>query len=237
MERDYHVQIEVFEGPLDLLLQLIEKEKLSITEVSLAKVTDQFLSYMSRREHIPLAELSNFLSIAAKLILIKSRSLLPTLQFTDNEEESIEDLQLQLEIYALFKERAKILQGIFEQRSGFAVREEYLGLEKVYFPPKNIKVEDLHTALQEFVGTLEHAQNLPQETLQKILSLEKRIFDIQALIAKQGSIAFSQMLTGDNHKEEKIVSFLALLELVKQKFIFVEQSAHFREMNIQKIEL
>ncbi len=235
MERGYQVQMTSFEGPLDLLLQLIEKEKLSITEVSLASVTDQYLAYMESQENIRLEDLSSFLSIAAKLILIKSRALLPILTFTETEEEAIEDLQLQLELYALFKERAKEIQALLEQEKSFAVRERYLGLEDVYFPPEGITPGDLHSALVSFLGELAKSEVLPEATLQKIMSLEKRITDIQALISTRGHLAFSALMQGNAPKEELIVSFLALLELIKQKFVTVEQHAHFEEMTIQKI--
>lgn len=235
MESIYQVQISSFEGPLDLLLQLIEREKLSITEISLANVADQFLSYMESREQVPLFELSSFLSIAARLILIKSRSLLPSLVLTETEEESIEDLQIQLELYALFQQSAKNLQALFQERKSFGVRDRYLGIETLYFPPPGITKDELATAFQSFIGTIQEDILLPEKTLKTIISLEKRIADIQSLIATRGKIAFSEMMKKGGNREEKIVSFLALLELIKQKFIFVEQSAHFEEINIQKV--
>lgn len=235
MERGYQVQINAFEGPLDLLLQLIEKEKLAITEVSLAHVTDQYLSYMESREHVPLHDLSSFLSVAARLILIKSRALLPILTFTETEEEAIEDLQIQLELYALFKERARELETLFENRKSFGVRNSYLGLENAYFPPEGITKKHLQEILESFLGELEKTTPLPEQTLAKIVSLEKRIVDIQTLIATRSRIAFSEMLSNGAVKEEVIVSFLALLELVKQKFITLEQPAHFEEINIQRV--
>lgn len=235
MEHGYQVQISSFEGPLDLLLQLIEKQKLSITEISLAHVTDQYLAYMETREHIPLEDLSGFLSVAAKLILIKSRALLPILTFTETEEEAIEDLQLQLELYALFKERAQELQSRFQESRSFGVRDRYLGVENLYFPPEGITGTQLHEALTEFMGGLEKNEILPEATIRKIVSLEKRISDIQELLAVRGQLAFSEILKGGRPKEEVIVSFLALLELVKQKFIVIEQTGHFEEMTIQKI--
>lgn len=232
MEAGYQVQTGAFEGPLDLLLHLIEKEKLSITEVSLATVTDQYLAYMERRGEIPLDDLSSFLSIAAKLILIKSRSLLPILTFTETEEEAIEDLQMQLALYALFKERSKEIQSLWDGGKSFTIREKYIGLEDVYFPPEGLKKEDLELTMHAFLGELEKSVVLPERTLQRIISLEKRIADIQTLIASRSHFAFSEILRGGAPREEAIVSFLALLELVKQKFVTVEQSGHFEEMTI-----
>ena len=100
----YHICLEQFEGPLDLLLSLIEKEKLDITHVSLAKVADQYLKYLETEESISLGNLTAFLSVAARLILIKSRALLPILEFSDEEEESMDDLETRLKVYKRFRE-------------------------------------------------------------------------------------------------------------------------------------
>ena len=95
----YKVKLEQFQGPLDLLLQLTEEKKLDITEISLAKVTDQYLTYLKNSEVISLDDLANFLIIASRLILIKSRMLLPTLELSKEEEQDIETLKRQLEEY------------------------------------------------------------------------------------------------------------------------------------------
>jgi segregation and condensation protein A len=230
----YQVQIDSFEGPLDLLLQLIEKEKLSITQVSLAQVADQYLVYIENRKGVPLSDLASFLGIAAKLLLIKSRALLPILTFTENEEEAIMDLQIQLELYALFKEAAKNLGGLFEQKQNFLVREKYVGETGIYYPPGGITASSLEGVMIEFLGGIEKEQTLPEETLQKVVSLEKRIVDIQKTLAERGKLAFHELTQGNTVKEEIIVSFLALLELVKQKIVTVTQEEQFASITIEK---
>lgn len=115
---NYRFQLEQFEGPLDLLLGLIEKEKLDITQVSLAEIADQFLAYIDNNENINLEQLSAFLSVATRLILIKSRALLPILTFTEEEEESIQDLEEHLRLYQIFREQAK-------KNRGYACAEYY----------------------------------------------------------------------------------------------------------------
>ena len=122
---NYHFQLEKFEGPLDILLNLIEKEKLSITEVSLAQIADQFLAYIDGNENINLEQLSGFLSVATRLILIKSRALLPILTFTEEEEESIQDLEEHLRLYQLFRDQAKKLESAL---AAFFIRPKKLML-------------------------------------------------------------------------------------------------------------
>ncbi len=140
----YHFRLEKFEGPLDLLLSLIEKEKLDITQVSLAQVADQYLAYIRDEESLSLENLSAFLTIAARLILIKSRALLPVLDFSDEEEEAMEDLEYQLKAYRLFREASQALGTMFLQSRGAWAREGYLGTQVVFYPPKDITALALH---------------------------------------------------------------------------------------------
>lgn len=234
MQETYTVQLATFEGPLDLLLSFIEKEQLSITEISLASIADQYLGYMETRQDIPLEDLASFLSVAAKLILIKSRALLPILTFTESEEEAIIDLQLQLELYATFKQAAENLRGVMAAEKTLGVRESYLGVTELYYPPKDVTKEVLHETLLGFLGGLEKEVVLPQETLRKIVSLERRITEVQETIAKRGTMLFQEMMA-KGQKEDVIVSFLALLELIKQKFVRVEQGALFTDITIHKV--
>ena len=134
----YHFHLEQFEGPLDLLLSLIEKEKLDITKVSLAQVTDQCLSFIKNEDSISLENLSSFLSVAARLILIKSRALLPVISFSDDEEEAMDDLEARLKSYKLFREAAVKLGGLFEGKWHSYARESFLGAKTVFYPPKEI---------------------------------------------------------------------------------------------------
>ena len=124
----YTVRLQQFEGPLDLLLELIEKEKLDITEISLASVAEQYLEYLNNLQNISPGVLVNFLTVASKLILIKSRSILPTLEISEEEEEEIQDLKKQLEEYKKFKDASKIIGKIVEKNEKITTIKE--GLKK-----------------------------------------------------------------------------------------------------------
>ena len=112
----YTVKTEVFEGPLDLLLELVTKRKLFVNDVSLSQVTDDFVHYIEEHEEFPIAESAEFIVVASTLMLIKSRSLLPEIRLTDEEEESIHDLENRLALYARVKELSVGLKSIFGKR-------------------------------------------------------------------------------------------------------------------------
>jgi len=131
---------KIFEGPLDLLLDLIERQKLKITEVSLAEVADQFLAYLEKADNIELGQLADFLAVASKLILIKSKALLPMLELTEEEEEDIEELKWRLEEYKKFKKAAAKIGAIDREGKMFYSRQSYSGTEIAFLPPKDPRI-------------------------------------------------------------------------------------------------
>ncbi|HOV88719.1 MAG TPA: segregation/condensation protein A, partial [Candidatus Paceibacterota bacterium] len=136
------IQQEKFSGPLDLLLSLIEERKLEITEVNLAQVTDAFLSYIGDLKQASPDVLADFLVVAAKLILIKSKSLLPTLELSAEEETEIKDLTERLEIYRLFKNASQFIKEKFTQNQMFA-REFLINQSPIFYPPEHCTPEML----------------------------------------------------------------------------------------------
>ncbi len=219
----YHFELEQFQGPLDVLLQLIEREKLDITEVSLAKITDQFLAYIDNNQNIELEHLAGFLSVATRLILIKSRALLPVLTFTEEEEESIQDLEKHLRLYQLYREQAKKLEGFFAISKRLYARESFLGFKSVYYPPNDIDVHDLKDALLGILGTIEPMVSLPEKELMTIVTLEERILHFKQQLTERVEMSFHEFLGSTTERIDIIVSFLAVLELVKQRYIHAKQ--------------
>jgi len=144
----YRVKIEQFEGPLDLLLSLIEEQKLDIIKLSLAAVTDQYLEHIKNNQEIHLENLSDFLSVAAKLILIKSKALLPMLKLTDEEEEEIEDLTVKLREYKKFKEASLKIGQLDKFKKISLSREGYWGVKAFFYPPDKLNIFDLKKHFQ-----------------------------------------------------------------------------------------
>ena len=239
----YKVKLEQFQGPLDLLLQLTEEKKLDITEISLAKVTDQYLTYLKNSEVISLDDLADFLIIASRLILIKSRMLLPTLELSKEEEQDIETLKRQLEEYKKFKNLAKKLEEIAKDKNIAYSREKYFssfikkrGFKPVFYPPKNLGLEDLKGAFEKImkeVALLE--KKLPEKSLQLKISIEEKIKKIQKELLVKTQIVFQNIGKKNDSRIDIIINFLALLELIKQSLVRVKQNKAFEEIIISKI--
>jgi len=218
---------------MDLLLELIEKEELKIAELSLAKVADQYLEYIKNNENIHLGNLADFLSVAAKLILIKSRLLLPVLKFTDEEEGEIRDLAKQLEEYRKFKEAAQKLGRIASLGRIAYSREGYAGVASFFYPPENFNVFDLKKHFQAVLQEIPIIEKLGEEYVREVMTLEQKINDLQGMLRKKVETCFSEVASCAKDKIEIIVSFLAMLEMVKQKIINVEQEELFKEIKMK----
>jgi len=230
----YKVQLEKFSGPLDLLLQLIEKEEMDITQVSLAKVADQFLEYMQQIESMGAKDIVDFLEIAARLILIKSKALLPQLELTDDEELSAEELALRLKEYKKFKEVGIKFKKLLEAKHYCFDRQIYVEEEKVFSPPPEISQKTLRNAFADVLGTVPVMEDLGEEIMTEVVSLEEKIDHIKSTLTDRLNTLFSK-LHNSKSKMEVVVTFLAMLELMKQRIIDVEQPEMFGDIKLHKI--
>lgn len=228
----YNVKIEKFEGPMDLLLELIEKEKLNITELSLAHVAEQYLEHIKGNDSIKLGNLAEFLAVAAKLILIKSRALLPLLQFTEEEEEEIKDLAQQLEEYKKFKEASIVLGKITESGKISYSRTGYIGVRALFYPPADLNTYDLKKYFQFVLDDIPIIEKLDEETVEEIITLEEKINDLQNTLRQRVEMSFNELTNGAENKIDVILSFLAMLEMVKQRIVDVEQGEIFQEIKL-----
>lgn len=229
----YLIRLQQFEGPLDLLLRLTEEQKLDITQVSLAQVADQYIEYINQNPDIPPSELADFLVIAAKLLLIKSKELLPIL--SPEEEEEVSNLEKQLKIYKEYYEASKILNKIILKKNFTFTRKTSLITQKSIFkPPSWLTKEIVAQTFQKILKNLKPIFKIPQETVRKIISLQEKIRQINELILKNSQINFSNLINGLKSKTEIILNFLALLELFKQKIVIIQQKKTFGEITIIK---
>lgn len=230
----YQLKLEKFEGPLSLLLELVEKRKLSINEVSLAEVTDHYVGYLKEIEGFPMMEVSNFVAIASTLLLLKSASLIPSFELSEEEAGDIKDLERRLQIYSLIKNIALSLGKGFGKNI-MLYREAFLGHSFDFLEPKGITKEKLFSVLKQIVANLPQKEIFPKVLVKKTVSLEKKISEIISRIQQQIEISFSEAFSsGKSEKIEVIISFLAILELIKRGFIVVEQTAVFENIKIKK---
>jgi segregation and condensation protein A len=224
------VKTPVYEGPLDLLLELIEKRKLLINDISLAAVADEYIAQVNAMETLPVGETAQFISLAATLLLIKSRSLLPNLELSQDEERDIKELQYRLAVYQLLKDAARGLKAAL----GGAMLYEGIpqSPEPMFLPDNAVTQESLRAAAQALIQGFPQMAVLPKVEVKKIMSLEEMIGDLSRRINSAMRLSFREF-TGKKEKGEVIVGFLALLELVKQGIIKASQEKDFGDIQLQ----
>lgn len=230
----YEVKIAKFEGPLDLLLELIEDEKLDITEISLASITDKYLNEVSKLD--PKAyDVAEFLVVAAKLIYLKSRAILPTIA-TPEEEAELEDLKAKLEIYKKYKEAAKQFGNILEEhKRSYPAKKPQFVLSK-FTPPKGVELRDLWNTFQKLLTDMpEELKREEVELPAEKITVEEKIAHLESFFAKKKSCRFSHIIRDSKSRLEAIIIFLAILELVKCKRLTVGQQSNFKDIELSWI--
>lgn len=229
----YHVKLEQFEGPFPLLLELIEKNKLDITQLSLAKVADDYLEYIEQNQHVSLANLSEFLYVASQLILLKSKALLPLFEFTQEEEEEIGNLEERLKEYQRFKKAAQqVSEMYYSHRICFSKDEENITM--IAFTPPDLNAYDLRNLFCKVLESVPQKEQLAQEIVEEVVSLEDKINHLKRTMEKRISFAFHETVKDAKDKIDVIVTFLAMLEMVKQKIVLVTQDDLFGEIKLER---
>ncbi len=227
-----HVKTPVYEGPLDLLLELIEKRKLLINDISLAEVAEEYIARVNSMNELPVGETADFVALAATLLLIKSRSLLPNLALSDEETQDIKELEYRLAVYQLIKAAAQ------DVRKEFKNPALYEGLvpdpEPLFVPDKTVTGASLYEAAQALIQGFPQFAALPKVTVKKIVSLEEMIDQLGKRVSAAMRLSFKEFSgLGKKEKPEIIVSFLALLELVKQGIIKASQEKKFGDITLE----
>lgn len=240
MTETFAVKTQNFEGPLEVLLGLIEKRKLFINEISLASITDDYIAHVRGLEKTNLDAYASFIAVAATLILIKSRSLIPNLNLTEEEEEDIGALERRLELYKLIKEIGQDIEKEFGRKIIFPRLETDIAV-KVFAPSEGITTQSMLSSVLDVLRTMpaEEAPK-PEVVVLKVKSLEETINDLVSRIQSSLEMSFktfSRSLGYKEGKEEKvgvIVSFLAMLELVRNGIIDAVQENDFDDINLIK---
>jgi segregation and condensation protein A len=226
----FSLETEAFQGPLEALLDLIEARKLSITEFSLADVTDSYLAYVEQLPEMPLGETAQFILVASTLLLIKSRTLLPTLTLSEDERESVDELERRLARYAIIRKAAKGLRkewGVAPYR--FVKRAP---LRAPVFNPAEASIESIHAVFARLIALLPKAEALVEAAVAPVLALEDVIVQLKARLSSAFKARFSE-LTKTKDRHEVIVYFLAMLELVRNGSASVTQEKLFEDITIE----
>ncbi|MCS7260099.1 MAG: segregation/condensation protein A [Anaerolineae bacterium] len=235
--RTYQVTLPLFQGPLDLLLHLIEREQLDITKVALAQVTDQYLQYIASLQEVDVDLLSDFLVIAAKLVFIKSQVLLPKppVDTAREEGEDVGDqLVRQLRAYRQFKQAMQVL----ETREALHLRSYVrVGTSKILesrLAPGEVTLEDLVTAARQVLSIRPPAPAVDQMVSPVMVTIGERIAWIRQLLECLPQVTFDTLMRMCTQRLEIIVTFMALLELIKQNFVDVQQDVPFGEIVVYR---
>lgn len=227
-----HVKTSVYEGPLELLLELIEKRKLLINDISLAQVADEYIARVNNMEELPVGETADFIALASTLLLIKSRSLLPTLQLTDDESRDIKELEYRLAVYQLLKDASGGIRAAF--KNPLLYEGERPEPELVFVPDSSVTGTSLRAAAQALIMGFPQTLALPKVNVKKIVSLEEMIGRLQERVTSAMKLSFKEFSgMGKRERVEVVVSFLALLELVKQGIIKATQTEEFGDITLE----
>jgi segregation and condensation protein A len=224
----YTVMTAVYEGPLDLLLRLIERAELDITKIALAEVTDQYLEYLRNIPQSLASEVSSFLVIAAKLIQIKSEVLLPRPPAREPGEEDPGDLLArQLIAYKRFKEIAEFLMS--RDRAGF---RSYTRLSpsprmESRLDFSNLTIDDLIVAAQAMLSKIDEEPGLGSLVTPPRITVREKINLIKNFLHRYQKGTFQSLIAGNLFRMEIVITFLALLELIKRKMVITQQSEIF----------
>lgn len=237
-----NIKIEVFEGPLDLLFHLIEKSEINIYDIPISEITNQYLEYLLLMEELDLEIASEFMLMAATLIEIKSKMLLPkppkeeTVDYLDPREELVRKL-LEYKQYKeasnILKEKMNVYEKIFYKNPD-PIEMHINDLND--FPDMNAQI--LFNSLKNILANQkekESQNNTVRLILKDKVTIEQKLYELETLLRKNKSFYFEHLFSGSTTKHEIIITFLALLELMKRQIITLEQNKNFDIILIKSI--
>jgi segregation and condensation protein A len=215
---DFKITIERFSGPYVKLLEMIEERKLSITEISLSSVADEYITYVKNLENKDYLDISSFVVVAATLMLIKVKSLLPGIAYTETEEKQIHELESKLALHQTLRKAMKIVDSNFGQARLLPHTRSKLDTP-LFTPSNSVKVETLHSIAMLMRAAFERVARVKSHVVSAVVRLEDVIDNLRKRISEVTSMKLSELSsnigTFEENKKSLIVSFLAILELVK----------------------
>ncbi len=231
---DYSTKLDNFEGPLDLLLHLIKEAKIEIKDIFVSEVTEQFLQYMNNLEVLDVDKASEYLNMAATLLEIKSKSILPRIEeFTDDIEDPEQALIRQLEEYKLFKEASEKLKEQENVLRFYKEPDKSVGDVKVVYTDFNL--DGLISAFSKLlmrVDDKKRQENVLKEIPKEVFTVKDKVEHIRTVLLDRKEASFFEMFSSYYTKNELITTFQAMLELLKLQYIKVEQNGVFDDITI-----
>lgn len=253
----YELKLEKFSGPLEKLLELIEAQKMDVSEVSMARVTEDFLHYIEKIKAVPqehggeatgiasafredLRMVADFIMVASKLIFLKSKYLLPGLALTDEEEADIKDLEDRLKMYQVLKPALRIVAKLWRESHRSYSRPYFMGhggglaaRAGVFYPGGNVTAAALTGSLNRIFDDIKTYELETQTIKEKIVTLEEKITEVLARIEREGNIEISSR-SKDVPRADIILLFLAVLHLARTEQVALRQDSIFSDIMVQK---
>ena len=231
---DYSTKLDNFEGPLDLLLHLIKEAKIEIKDVFVSQVTEQFLQYMEAVGTLDVDKASEYLNMAATLLEIKSKSILPKIdEFLDDIEDPEQQLIRQLEEYKLFKEASTKLKNQENVLRFYKEPDKSVGDVKIVYNDFNL--DGLIAAFSKLlmrVDDKKRQENVLKEIPKEVFTVKDKVEHIRNVLLEKNSVSFFELFSGYYHRNELITTFQAMLELLKLQYVAVEQNGVFDDITI-----
>ncbi len=231
----YEIKTERFEGPIEILLNLIERRKLQINEVSLAEITDDYINFISSIEGKSFIKMTHFIYVASTLALIKSKALLPNIEITDEENDDIENLKKRIEIFKVYIDISRSLKDVYSHRKMF-FHQKTRKADITFNPSKEFNIKNIESSINNVVNDLPVIVEKKKEAYIRIaINIEDMMDSLSDRIHKSININFDDFIRDKvgnitNKKETKvynIIGFLAMLELVRNGIINVIQNENF----------
>ena len=229
-KNNFTIQTEAYQGPFELVLDLIEARKLLVNDLALANITEDFIQHVRGQTTFPINEAADFIQIAATLLLIKSKSLIPDLALTEEETADIDDLKRRLEAYEKVREAARELARIFGKSIMLPAGERTF--EPFFAPSRDLSPNALADALARVLAAREAVEELPEARVKPLVSIEEIMDRLALRVQSVINLSFKEFAGEAGEKVEIIVSFLALLELVKQGAVAAEQHERHGDIRI-----
>lgn len=226
----FSIKTDSYEGPFEVLLDLIEARKLLVNDLTLANITEDYIQHVRAQEAFPVEETANFIQIAATLLLIKSKSLIPDLALTDDESADVEDLKRRLAAYEKVREAARELSRIYGRT--VMAEEGQRPPEVVFAPSRDLSAKALAEALARVLAAREAVEELPEARVKPLVTIKEMMDRLAKRVQSAMTLSFKDFAGGQKEKVEVIVSFLALLELVKQGAVAAEQHDTYGDIRI-----
>ncbi|MGN1358775.1 MAG: segregation and condensation protein A [Bacilli bacterium] len=235
---DYSVKIDEFEGPLDLLLHLIKQSNINIQDIEINEITKQYLDYLNKMEELNINVASSYIVMAAELMEIKSKSLLPVQEENNEEDEEVvskENLINRLIEYQKYKDMISKFKELESDRRNIYVKSP----EKVsnYIDNKIVNdndttVDDLVNAFKNFLDRVDKEKPITTKITNKEYSVKARKQNIKKILKEKSKVLFTELFT-ENNKPFIVVTFLSILEMTKENEIILRQDTNFKDITIE----